>query len=257
MPEMALKSAVKEYWERAPCGTRDLSEADELLKYRELEAERYSREPFIPRFADFRSTTGRDVLEVGVGAGTDHLNFARAGARCTGVDLTGAAIDMTRRRLALENLTSNLVQADAETLPFPDRSFDYVYSWGVIHHTPDPPAAAREILRVLRPGGSFCVMIYNRHSVVALQAWLRFGLAKGRMRQSLLKIIADNVESPGTRSYTVAEARELFAGAENLDVETVVTAYDMRIGRRRFLPSWTWKVVPRRAGWFHVIRGRR
>jgi ubiquinone/menaquinone biosynthesis C-methylase UbiE len=257
MPETDLKGAVKQYWESAPCGTRDLSETDELLKYRELEAQRYSREPFIRDFADFRSMAGRDVLEVGVGAGTDHLNFARAGARCTGVDLTGAAIEMTRRRLALENLTSNLVQADAETLPFPDRSFDHVYSWGVIHHTPDPAAAAREILRVLRPGGSFCVMIYNRHSVVALQAWLRFGLARGRIRQSLTEVIADHVESPGTQSYTLEEARKLFADAANVDVETVVTAYDMRIGRRRFLPSWTWKVVPRSVGWFHVIRGRR
>src|SRR5207245_813091 len=113
-----LKSAVRDFWESAPCGTRDLSELDERRRYRELETLRYSREPFIRAFADFSSARWRDLLEVGVGAGTDHLCFARAGARCTGVDLTTAATEMTRRRLDLEGLSSNLLQADAEALPF-------------------------------------------------------------------------------------------------------------------------------------------
>src|SRR5258706_15301897 len=185
MENAKLKAAVKEYWEAAPCGTRDALKTDEQATFRELERQRYTREPFITTFAGFESTTGLDVLEVGVGAGTDHLRFARAGARCTGVDLTEAAITMTGRRLTLEGLSSRLLSADAENLPFPDSTFDYVYSWGVIHHSPDPKTAAKEILRVLRPGGKFCVMIYNRRSVVALQAWLRFGLARGRIRRTL------------------------------------------------------------------------
>src|SRR5437667_9384529 len=169
----ARKEAVRRFWEASPCGTRDVPETEEVVRYRMLERLRDEREPFIARFARFEEARGKDVLEVGVGAGTDHVRFVRAGARCAGVDLTDAAIALTRRRLCLEGLDSDLRRCDAERLEFADGRFDLVYSWGVIHHTPCPERAAREILRVLRRGGRFCVMVYNRHSLVALQVWLR------------------------------------------------------------------------------------
>jgi ubiquinone/menaquinone biosynthesis C-methylase UbiE len=196
-------------------------------------------------------------LEVGVGAGTDHLSFVRAGASCHGVDLTAAAIETTRRRLELAGLTSDLRVSDAEALPFADESFDLVYSWGVIHHTPDTRRAASEIIRVLKPGGRFCVMVYNRQSLLALQAWVRFGLARGNPLASRAALIAENIESPGTRAFSRGEASALFQEAHMVRVSTVVTAYDMRVGRRTFLPQWTWRFVPPRLGWFHVIEGRR
>src|SRR5436190_1962527 len=83
--------------------------------------------------ADSSRWRGRDVLEIGCGVGTDTLRFARAGARVTAVDLTEAAIALTRQRLVDEELTASVVQADAEDLPFADASFDLVYSWGVLH----------------------------------------------------------------------------------------------------------------------------
>jgi SAM-dependent methyltransferase len=251
----AEKDAVRRFWNEAPCGTRDVAEADERAKFRELERQRDEREPFIARHARFADASGKRLLEVGVGAGTDHIRFARAGAVCSGIDLTEAAIATTRRRFELEGLTSDLRVADCESLPFPDDSFDVVYSWGVIHHTPDTPRAAREILRVLRPGGRFTVMVYNRYSLLAAQAWLVFAALRGRPTRRMRDVLASHVESPGTKAYTPREARALFDGAHEVRVDTVVTAYDMRIGRRRFLPPWTWSVVPRRLGWFHVVSG--
>ena len=177
-----------------------------------------------------------------------------AGADLSGIDLTEAGIDLTSRRLKAEGLHSDLRVADAEALPFPDDHFDVVYSWGVIHHSPDTKLAAREILRVLRPGGRFCVMVYNLNSFVAVQAWLVHGAASGRPRKSRLELIAEHVESPGTKAFTPAEAIDLFPGCDTR-LETVVTAYDMRVGRRRFLPQWTWKLVPRQLGWFHILSG--
>jgi ubiquinone/menaquinone biosynthesis C-methylase UbiE len=165
------------------------------------------------------------------------------------------SLETTRRRLRAEGLESDLRVADAEHLPLADGTFDLVYSWGVIHHTPDTGRAAREILRVLRPGGRLCVMVYNRHSLVAAQAWLRYGALRGRPMRSIADVLAHHVESPGTKGYTAAEAGELFAGASAVKVETVVTPYDMRIGRRRFLPPWTWRTIPSRLGWFHVVTG--
>ncbi len=254
-PNPTEKDAVRRYWNAAPCGTPDVEGAQERTKFRELERIRYEREPFIERFARFGDARGKKLLEVGVGAGTDHLRFARAGALCSGVDLSEVSLETTRKRLDAEGLSSDLRVADAENLPFPDDSFEWVYSWGVIHHTPDTQRAAREVLRVTRPGGRFCVMVYNRHSLVAAQAWMVYAALRGRPTRSFGDVLAHHMESPGTKGYTAAEARALFQGARQVTVETVVTPYDMRIGRRRFLPTWTWRVVPARLGWFHVVSG--
>ena len=250
----AAKADVKQFWEEAPCGTRDTVELAEQEQHRELERMRDAREPFIAEYARFAETAGQRVLEVGVGAGTDHLRFARAGALLSGVDLTEAAIALTGQRLALEGLRSELRVGDAEHLPFEDDRFDVVYSWGVIHHTPDVARAAREILRVLRPGGRFCVMVYNRRSLVALQTWLRFAVLRGRFDLSVREAIARHMESPGTQAYTAAEARALFP-VRDVRVDTRITAYDLRLGRRLFLPRWTWSLVPSSLGWFHIVQG--
>jgi SAM-dependent methyltransferase len=154
----------------------------------------------------------------------------------------------------MEGYAYELQVADAESLPFEDDRFDVVYSWGVIHHTPDVPQAAREIVRVLKPGGRFCVMVYNRHSLVGLQTWIRYAALRGRPWVGLRDVIADHMESPGTQAYTAREAASLFP-ASQVRVDTRITAYDLRLGRRRFLPTWTWSLVPARFGWFHVVSG--
>ncbi len=98
-------------------------------------------------------------------------------------------------------------------------------------------------------------MIYNRHSLVTLQAYLIYGLLNGRPLRPLSEIIASHLESPGTKAYTASEARQLFAFLDNLRVTPVVTPYDLRIGRHRFLPSWMAKLVPARLGYFLVVEG--
>ena len=202
-----------------------------------LERQRDEREPFIGRFARFGESRGKRLLEVGVGAGTDHLRFARAGAVCTGVDLSDKSLDTTRRHLQREGLRIGPRVADAEHLPFADGSFDHVYSWGVIHHTRDSPRAAQENLRVLRKGGEFTVMVYNRHSLLAAQAWILFAALRGKPTRSLSSVLASHVESPGTKAYTVAEARDLFAGASRAGRDSRHSVRPPRRASRRFLPS--------------------
>src|SRR5688572_26194570 len=136
---VALNDEVRDFWERQPCGTdpRLVGALQPLTRewFEAVERYRYDVEPMIHAVAQFTRHHGKRVLEVGVGAGTDHLQWARAGALLTGVDLTDAAIETTRARLAAYGFSSDLRRVDAETLPFPDDSYDVVYSWGVIHHS--------------------------------------------------------------------------------------------------------------------------
>jgi SAM-dependent methyltransferase len=247
---------VRQFWEQTPCGTRDLGEKEGTPEFFDrLEKDRDGREPFIQDFARFSRWTGKKVLEVGIGAGTDFIRFARAGADLFGVDLTRHAVDLVGRRLALEGLSAHIRQCDAEHLPFEDDSFDLVYSWGVIHHTGNTRQAADEIVRVARCGGRICVMIYHRHSLVAAQCWLLHALLKGRPWRTFSDVIRCHIESDGTKAYSIREAKELFGGLADLIVTPVVTPYDVRLTRSTFLPRPVQSLIPKRFGWFLVVQG--
>lgn len=126
--------------------------------------------------------SGKKVLEIGCGLGAHSEMLARAGAELTSIDLSPVSVEATKRRFALKNLKGNIQVADAENLPFTDESFDYVWSWGVIHHSPNTVKCAQEITRVLKPGGQLGIMLYHRNS---LYNWVnvifRFGVLKGKL----------------------------------------------------------------------------
>ena len=160
-----LKERVRAFWQANPCGVKFADAAPGTRHFYELvEAHRYTKEWHIPIAADFAAARGLKVLEVGCGLGTDGAQFAEAGADYTGVDLTEAAVELARKRFELFNLSGTFQTADAENLPFPDDSFDLVYSHGVLHHTPDTAKAIGEVHRVLRPGGRAMVMLYHSGS---------------------------------------------------------------------------------------------
>jgi SAM-dependent methyltransferase len=129
-----------------------------------VEAHRYALEPHILELVQFERWAGKDVLEAGCGIATDGMRFARAGARYTGIDFSATALDLARRRLALEGGAAAFVQGSVVDLPFPDASFDLLYSNGVIHHLRETQRAIDEFHRVLRPGGTALVMVYHRRS---------------------------------------------------------------------------------------------
>jgi ubiquinone/menaquinone biosynthesis C-methylase UbiE len=226
MSDEAL-TQVKDYWEAASCGEELYLSRPDRDGYEQQARERYRLEPEILSFAQFERCGGRDVLEIGLGLGADHQRFAEAGANLFGVDLTERSIEHVRQRLALFGLSSQLQTANAEHLPFRAESFDFVYSWGVLHVTPDTSRAIHEVFRVLRPGGEAKIMIYHKHSFVGYMLWVRYGLARGRLRTSLDEIYDRYLESPGTKAYTIDEARALFNGFEIIDIRTYLTHADL------------------------------
>ena len=160
-----LKERVRAFWQANPCGVKFADAPPGTRRFYELvEAHRYTKEWHIPSAAGFDRAGGLKVLEIGCGLGTDGAQFAEAGADYTGVDLTDAAVELTRKRFELFNLRGSFRTADAEKLDFADESFDLVYSHGVLHHTPETGKAIQEIHRVLRPGGRAIVMLYHRNS---------------------------------------------------------------------------------------------
>jgi len=226
------KQAVHDFWQRASCGEEAYARGSSSRERLEAQARtRYELEPYIRQFARFESGRGLDVLEVGVGMGADHLEWARHMPRSlSGIDLTERAIAHTATRLALYGLRSDLRVADAEKLPFQDASFDLIYSWGVLHHSPDTPRAVREMLRVLRPGGVARVMIYHAHSMVGYMLWLRYALLAGRPMRSLADVYAHHLESPGTKAYSRAEARSMFSEFSQVDIRTMLSFGDLLEG---------------------------
>lgn len=207
-----LKTAVRDHWERETCGTRYSEATARKAWFDELEETRYALEPYIPAFADFPSASGLDVLEIGVGGGVDFSNWCHHARHATGVDLTQRAIELSTERLRLAGIPDDrytLRTADAENLQFGDSAFDIVYSWGVLHHTPNTRAALAEAFRVLRPGGRLKAMIYHVPSWTGLLLAVRYGWCRGEFRLTQREALFRHLESPGTKAYSLPEARTM------------------------------------------------
>jgi ubiquinone/menaquinone biosynthesis C-methylase UbiE len=227
-----LKAKVKQHWEDETCGIRYGESTDRQAYFREISESRYELEPYIPPFADFAGAKGKRMLEIGVGAGSDFENWCRHADHASGIDLTERAISLTRERLQLDGFSPekySLQTADAENLPFADESFDMIYSWGVLLCTPDTQRAFQEAYRVLKPGGMIKAMVYHIHSWGALQLYLLHGLARGKLTTTMKQVMYEHLESPGTKGYTLAEARQLLeaSGFEQIKVWTKLSLGDM------------------------------
>ena len=153
-----------------------------------------------------------DVLEIGVGAGTHAEMLAGVSKSFTGVDITERAVALTQERLALRGLTGDIRQMDAEHLDFPDQSFDFVWSWGVIHHSARTSDVLAEITRVLRPGGKATFMVYHRSFWwwYVVNGFIR-GILLGAFwrTRSLHRIVQESMDGAIARFYRPSEWRRI------------------------------------------------
>jgi ubiquinone/menaquinone biosynthesis C-methylase UbiE len=261
------KKAVEEFWDKASCGEDLYLQNQRRDGYIEQARRRYELEPVIEEFAEFATSAGKNILEIGVGLGADHQRFAQEGAKLTGIDLTARAVAHTRRRLELFGCDSVLSTGDAENLEFPSDTFDCVYSWGVLHHSPNTPKAISEVYRVLRPGGVAKVMIYHKWSLVGYMLWIRYALLRLRPWMTLTEVYARYLESPGTKAYSASEARRMFATFTSAQIRTWLTHGDLlesAAGQRHtgvllslarmIWPRWLLRKYARSQGLFMLIQ---
>jgi SAM-dependent methyltransferase len=171
----------------------------------------------------FDQLRDKDVLEIGVGQGTHaHLLSLRCKSY-TGIDLTSYASKMTTQRLRLLGLPGKILQMDAEEMEFPDASFDYIWSWGVIHHSSDTRRILEEMHRVLRPGGKSTVMVYYRSwwgfyfSAALRRAFQRPFRNKGRLHE----VVQGATDGAIARYYKPHEWRETTRGILEIDAMQV------------------------------------
>jgi 2-polyprenyl-3-methyl-5-hydroxy-6-metoxy-1,4-benzoquinol methylase len=157
--------SVKNFWETEACGSQEIKDFNDKKEfYEKYRNFRYYAGWYIPLFVPFKDSSGKKVLEIGCGNGADGIIFASNGANYTGVDITQTAVDATKDHFQIMGYKGNFKIENAEKLSYQDNSFDIVYSFGVLHHTPNPQQAIDEVYRVLIPEGKAIIMLYNKHS---------------------------------------------------------------------------------------------
>jgi SAM-dependent methyltransferase len=159
---------VINYWNRQPCNIKHSScEVGTREYFEEVEKRKYFVESHIPNFAEFSKWNGKKVLEIGCGIGTDAVNFAKHGADYTGIELSDVSLDITRKRFDLFGLKGafyNIDAQDMDALSKVGTDFDLIYSFGVIHHSPDPQKIIDNCFQLLKPDGTFKIMMYAEQS---------------------------------------------------------------------------------------------
>lgn len=218
-----------------------------------------------------RYAAGARVLEIGCGMGTMAMNWAQNGSSVTAVDLNPTSIEQTRRRFDLFDLEGDIRQMDGNRLEFADGSFDYVYSWGVLHHSPQLAKSLTEFMRVLRKDGEFGLMLYSRQStyysyrIRYLEGFLHF---ENRFLSPLelasrYTDAAEDEGNPHTWPVTDAELRVMLSsGARELHLrrfgEELPEIFKYLLpGVSRLLPEWAVLAWMRRCGWSVWASGRR
>jgi SAM-dependent methyltransferase len=264
---------VREYWNARPCNIRHSPQPVGSKEYfDEVEARKYLVEPHIPGFAEFPRWAGKRVLEIGCGIGTDTVNFARAGARVTAVDLSEKSLDLARRRAEVFGLSDRIAfhAADAERLSevIPPEPYDLVYSFGVIHHTPNPGRVVEQVRRYfVHEKSEFKLMVYHRRSWKVF--WILLTEGRGAFWK-LDELVARNSEAqtgcPVTYTYTPATARALLRGfqVESTFVDHIFPYRIRDYVRYRYVKNWYFRILPpavframeRRWGWHLCVTAR-
>jgi SAM-dependent methyltransferase len=293
MPDAAIKEQIRDWWAAAPMTYGERHGSTEFIcpdgsveaveigsrRFFELADERFyswntalhTQAGTFGAIFPYAAMRGRRVLEVGCGMGCMAMNWAARGAEITAVDLNPTAIAQTRRRFELFDLQGDIRQADAEALPFPDGTFDYAYSWGVLHHTPGTARAVAEIGRVLKPGAQAGVMLYHRRSFLFL---MTVGFQEGFVnlerlfldRLGLASRYGDGAReegNPHTWPVTPQEVRaELFQSFRDInmrvlgsDIPPILSAWRRNLGER--LGKASLAALARRFGWSLWISARK
>ncbi len=247
-------SQVQEYWNRRPCNIRhSTAEIGTREYFDQVEERKYFIEPHIPAFAEFERWKGKKVLEIGCGIGTDTINFARAGAEVTAVDLSVESLKLAKQRAEIFGYSDRIkfYEGNAEKLSeyIPPQKYDLVYSFGVIHHSPHPEKIIEQIHKnFVLSGSELKIMVYYRYAWKVL--WIMLTQGRGQFWK-LDRWIAEHSEAqtgcPVTYSYTKATVKGLIGKGFNVTDCYVEHIFPYRIKeyvKYQYKKEWYWRILP-------------
>lgn len=270
---MDTKETVRQYWDKRPCNVRH-SQKELCSKeyFDEVEKKKYFVEPHIPVFANFRRWEGKKVLEIGCGIGTDSINFVRNGAELTIVELSEKSLDICKKRFEIFGLTATFILGDVEKLSMclEPEHFDLIYSFGVIHHTPNPSKAFEEIAKFMDKDTEIRIMLYSKISYKLFWIMMENDVHKISNMEDLIRQNAEaQYDCPVANTYTFREIRDL-VGKHGIEVEKIwkdhIFTYDIPNYKKNiYTKDRYWKDVDPvlfkqfedELGWHTLVVGRK
>jgi 2-polyprenyl-3-methyl-5-hydroxy-6-metoxy-1,4-benzoquinol methylase len=261
---------VRAYWNRRPCNVRHSTSTVGSKEYfDEVEARKFFVEPHIPKFAEYARWKGKKVLEIGCGIGTDSINFARAGADITVVDLSDESLELCKKRFAVYGQKANFYLGDAEELStfVPVEKYDLIYSFGVIHHTPRPERVMEQLKLYCKPETELRLMLYTKWSWKVLWIILAYGHGAFWRADELVARYSEAQDgSPVTYYYSFRGVRWLLRDYDVVKIRKD-HIFPYRIDKYvRYEYQWVWYFrwlptpwfswLERRLGWHTMITAR-
>jgi ubiquinone/menaquinone biosynthesis C-methylase UbiE len=262
-PLTAANNAAIQQWTNRPCGALDGLDEDSLAYFEAVERDRYENyAPWMRKFVNFKAYGGKRLLEVGVGQGTDLVQFAKSGADVSGIDITERHLNLAARNFEMRGLHANLQYAAAAAIPFENNSFDVVYSFGVLHCTDNTVRCLSECHRVLKPGGELIVAMYYKYSFFHAYTIFVNGIVRGKLRRlgyrglmSLIESGADGVRFvPLVKTYSRRQLRNILEDFRDVRLDVRHLTPNDFGAFRRFVPTSWAERAGNYVGWFLFAR---
>ena len=248
---------VKNFWDTRPCNIRHSSKEIGSLEYfEEVEKKKFFVEHHIPVFSQFELWNNKSVLEIGCGLGTAAINFAKSGADYTGIELSEESLKLAKKRFKVYGLNGTFYSGNAEELDsfIPDKKFDLIYSFGVIHHSPNPRKIIEQIKGYIHKDSIIKIMVYAKNS------WKNIMISEG----------LDQPEAqsgcPIAFTYTKEEATKLLDGFEIIEIkQDHIFPYEIEPYKRNEyvkvpwfanMPENVFKTLEKNLGWHMLITAK-
>jgi 2-polyprenyl-3-methyl-5-hydroxy-6-metoxy-1,4-benzoquinol methylase len=252
---------IKSFWNKKPCNINHSNkEVGTKGYFDDLKNKKYFVEPHIPAFADFEKWSGKKVLEIGCGLGTDTMSFAMAGANVTAIDLSDQSMALAKKRAKIYGVSDkvrfiNANCEDIDKLISPDEKFDLIYSFGVLHHVVSPEIVLKKIQNYMKEDTVLKVMLYSRYSVKYLNILLGFDRFQSQAGSFHMK------------SYSFKQIKKLFKDydIEEIRKDHIFTWKIPPYLKHEYKKKFIWKIMPKfmfrfmehQLGWHTLITAKK